>query len=204
MLAHRVECGILERLLRRVGRSREILDAPCGPGRFFDVVRKHTDKVCFGDISVSMLRIACEQSRGGGASTACVDLRYSCEEIGTFEGVISLRLAHHLHEVAVLRAYLRNVSRLAGRWVIVTFRDAASPRVVSRQWLRRVRGKERLTAHRLEEISAVMGAEGLHLVATEHVSRWFSGHRYALYVRDVAPAKGADAEAAETASGAED
>jgi hypothetical protein len=46
-----------------------------------------------------------------------------------------------------------------------------------------MRGKDFLPAQTIDEISTILRAHGLHLVATEQVSRWFSGHCYALYVR---------------------
>jgi len=56
--------------------------------------------------------------------------------------------------------------------------------MIWRRGVHRMRGKNHLPAQTIDEISTVMQAQGLHLVATEHVSRWFSGHRYALYVRN--------------------
>jgi SAM-dependent methyltransferase len=183
VLAHRVECAILDRLLQRAGHSQEILDAPCGPGRFFHVLSRYTDLVYLGDISSHMLDIAHDQFQDRVAGYTCIDLRNIGVESGTFEGVVSLRLTHHLYEVHVLEEYLQNLSRLARRWVIVTFRDAGTPRTIWRQWVRRMRGKDFLPAQTIDEISTILRAHGLHLVATEQVSRWFSGHCYALYVR---------------------
>lgn len=185
VLVHRVECAILHRLLRRTGRSHEILDAPCGPGRFVNVITQYADQVCLGDISPYMLDIAREQSLDRAASYRCIDLRNLGPDSGTYEGVVSLRLTHHLYAVKVLEEYLRNLSRLARRWVIVTFRDARTPRTIWRRGVRRMRGKDQLPAQTIDEISTAMRAHGFHLVATAQVSRWFSGHRYALYVRNL-------------------
>ena len=69
-LAHYVECAILERLLRHVGHSHEVLDAPSGPGRFFDTIKQHADEVHLGDISTHMLDVAREQTQNGAASYA--------------------------------------------------------------------------------------------------------------------------------------
>ena len=185
VLVHRFECAIIDRLLQRTGHSQEILDAPCGPGRFFDVLSRYTDRVCLGDISPHMLGIAREQFRDRAAGYTCIDLRNIGAASSTFEGVVSTRLTHHLYDPQVLEAYLLNLSRLARRWVIVTFRDAYTPRTIWRRWVRRMRGKNDLPAQTIEEMSTVLRAHGLHLAASEHVSRWFSGHRYALYVRDL-------------------
>lgn len=185
VLVHRVECAILHRLLRRTGHSTEILDAPCGPGRFANVITQYADQLCLGDISTSMLDIAREQSQGRVTGYRCIDLRNLGPDAGTYEGVVSLRLTHHLYAVNVLEEYLQNLSRLARRWVIVTFRDARTPRTIWRRGVRRMRGKDQLPAQTIEEISAAMRAHGFHLVATAQVSRWFSGHRYALYVRSL-------------------
>jgi SAM-dependent methyltransferase len=185
VLVHRVECAILHRLLARTGRSHEILDAPCGPGRFVNVITQYADQVCLGDISPYMLDIAREQSQDRVADYRCIDLRNLGAGNSTFEGVVSIRLTHHFYAVNVLEEYLQNLARLARRWVIVTFRDARTPRTIWRRGVRRMRGKDQLPAQTIDEISTAMCAHGFYLVATAQVSRWFSGHRYALYVRNL-------------------
>lgn len=183
VLAHRVECRILRQMLRRTGHSQEILDAPCGTGRFLPVVALYADRLCLGDISPCMLDVARHQAHDGAVSFAQIDLRSVASGNRTFEGVLSIRLTHHIYEERVLDDYFLSLSRLARRWVILTFRDAHAPRTISRRWMRRILSKDHLPAQTLDEISEAMGAHGFRLITSAHVSRWFSGHRYALFVR---------------------
>ena len=183
-LAHLLESRILHRLLDQAGHSRDILDAPCGPARFFNVLQSHAGEIHLGDISPQMLVLARDRTAGRGASYFVVDLRNTRRQNRAYEGVVSLRLTHHLYEDHVREEYLDTLSRLASRWIILTFRDAQAPRVVLRRSLRRLRGKRPLLAQTLEEISTPLMRNGFELRATSHLSRWTSGHRYALFVRN--------------------
>jgi len=180
---HRAECAILHRLLARAGRSEEILDAPCGAGRFLPVTAQFTDKVCLADLSPQMLDVAREQFGDRAFSYTSLDLRDLPESCPTYEGVVSLRLTHHIYDEDVLEAYFANLSRLARRWIIVTFRDAHAPRTVVRRTIRSLSGRG-LPAQTLDRVAASMATHGLYLAGDGHVSRWFSGHRYALFIRN--------------------
>ncbi|MFA6241170.1 MAG: methyltransferase domain-containing protein [Candidatus Hydrogenedentales bacterium] len=184
LLAHRVECALLHRLLQRVGHSRDIFDAPTGPGRFFEILKQHADEVHLGDISPHMLDIARAQTQNRAASYTVVDLLRVAPESRTFEGMTSLRLTHHIYEPEVIEEYFRGLSILTRRWLIVTFRDAHTPSTIWRRFGRRLRGKRNLPAQSIDEVCDIMRPFGLHLVTTEHVCRWFSGHCYALFVRN--------------------
>ncbi len=183
-LAHHVECAILHKLLRQCGRSHEVFDAPCGPGRFFNVIKEHADEVHLGDISTCMLDIAREQTQNRAASYTALDLLKIGTAHRTFEGVISIRLTHHIYEEKVLEEYLRGLALMTRRWLIVTFRDAQTPRTLWRRMGRRLRGKRHLPAQTLSQISAAVGDYGLDFVASAQVSPWFSGHCYVLFVRN--------------------
>ncbi len=182
-LAHHVECAILHGLLRHVGHSHDVFDAPSGPGRFFDVIKEHADEIHLGDISPHMLDIAREQTQNRAASYTVLDLLNIGPAHRTFEGVISLRLTHHIYEAEALEEYFRGLALLTRRWLIVTFRDARAPRTLWRRVERRLRGKRPLPAQTVDQVSAAMRVHGLHFVASTQVSAWFSGHCYALFVR---------------------
>lgn len=182
--SHRRECAILRRLLNRTGHSHTILDAPCGAGRFFPLLARYSDQVFLGDVSAEMLEVARGRLGGRAAGYTCLDLRAIADGCETYEGVVSLRLTHHIYDDDVLDRYFRNLGQLARQWVLITFRDARSPRTISRRWFRRLRRREDLPAQTLEEVAETMRAHGLHLLDSVEVSRWFSGHRYALFTRN--------------------
>jgi SAM-dependent methyltransferase len=183
-VAHHVECAILHGLLRHVGHSHDVLDAPSGPGRFFNVIKEHADEVHLGDISTRMLDIAREQTQNRAASYTVLDLLNVGPAERTFEGVISLRLTHHIYEAEVVEEYFRGLALLTRRWLIVTFPDARAPRTLWRRMGHRLRGKRHLPAQTIDHVSEAMKLHGFHFVASAQVSPWFSGHCYALFVRN--------------------
>jgi SAM-dependent methyltransferase len=184
-LGHWLECRTIDRLLRRVGRSRRILDAPCGAGRFFDVLRHHADEVHLADVSPEMLRVAHEETTGRAARYLRLNLLEAGSNGLRAEGVVSIRLMHHLYDPAARDRYLDALAHVADRWVLLTFRDARCPRTRFRKAWKRVRGKpDSICAQTLASICEHMARHGLTLLATRQLSALSSGHRYALFVRD--------------------
>lgn len=181
--SHRVECALLQRLLEHAGHSEDILDAPCGAGRFFPVISHHTHNVFLGDISSQMLAMAHKQTEGCATGYQHVDLRSVPTDSPRFEGVISVRLTHHIYDADVLNDYVHNLSLLARRWVIISFRDTQAPWTRWRRLTHCIKDKEPLPVRNISEISELMADNGFYLLADEHLSRWLSGHRYALYHR---------------------
>ena len=183
-LAHRTESRILRRLLRQVGRSKSLFDVPCGTGRFFPVLRKQADEVHLGDYSPQMLRIAREITRGEAASYSTLNLMHARDNGWHMEGVVSIRLMHHLYGRAARETYLDALAHIAERWIILSFRDALAPNTILRRLKRRIAGKADLCAQRLSAIRHAMARRGFRLVRAASLSALFSGHRYALFVRD--------------------
>ncbi|MFP4192486.1 MAG: class I SAM-dependent methyltransferase [Candidatus Hydrogenedentota bacterium] len=181
--SHRVECAMLQRLLERAGHSEDILDAPCGAGRFFPVIAQHARNVFLGDISSQMLAMAHKHTEGRATRYQHVDLRSVSTDTPRFEGVISLRLTHHIYDADVLNDYLQSLSLLARRWVIISFRDTRAPWTQWRRLTHSIKDKEPLPSQTIAEISELMADNGFHLLADEDLSKWLSGHRYALYHR---------------------
>lgn len=180
-LSHQMETWILHRLLKRVGRSHDILDAPCGPGRFFPVLSQYADAVHLADISPDMLATARERTQNQAASYNIVNL-VNLDANAVYEGVVSLRLIHHLHDKQAQEMYLQNLAHIASRWIIVTFCDSSSFRVIFRQLKRRLLHRPEMRTKSLSDIRKAMEANGFHLVKS-HLLRPFSGHRYALFER---------------------
>jgi SAM-dependent methyltransferase len=182
-LSHRRECAVLERLLRRARRAHSILDAPCGPGRFFDVLQRHADEVHLGDMSPAMLTAALRNTSNRAAGYHRLNLVDTAPPARRFDGVVSVRLMHHLYSPDDRATYLDTLARLAERWLILTFRDARAPRTITRQLRRCFTGDDFLAGLTVRDLKAEMSARGFRLAATEHLSAILSGHRYALFER---------------------
>jgi 2-polyprenyl-3-methyl-5-hydroxy-6-metoxy-1,4-benzoquinol methylase len=145
-LAHWRECSVLNALLGRAPAARSILDVPCGPGRFFDVLSRHAAAVHLGDISPEMLAIARNRTENRAAGYHQLNLVNGADLGRQFDGVVSVRLMHHLYSPDARGAYLDSLARLGEHWIILTFRDVRAPRTVTRQITRCLTGERFLAA----------------------------------------------------------
>ena len=185
-IAHRRECRILEHLLTKAGPVDTVLDIPCGTGRFGSVVSKFTRNLHLADLSPHMLQIAAEANKN--TTVACsvcnvFDLRSNGVRA---DGILSVRLLHHLHDETQQRQYLEALAGAASKWLIFTFLDAHAPKTIFRTMTRKWRGKGTLATHSIRQLTTIMRTLGFTLVASKPVSPFFSGHRFALFARAAA------------------
>jgi SAM-dependent methyltransferase len=182
-LAHRHECGLLDKLLGRAGRMTSLIDVPCGPARFFDVLSRHTDELHLGDVSPEMLALAREQTGDRAAGYHRINLVDDDPPPRRFECVVSIRLMHHLYSPDARSAYLNSLERLSERWVVMTFRHARAVRTLTRQFTRCFSGELFLAALTFSQLRNEMADRGFRIVASAHLSSLCSGHRYVLLER---------------------
>lgn len=185
----RREYALIARHISRVGRSRVVLDLPCGGGRLTPAFADSADLVIEADIALGQLLYGRQQSSVATprawmtASAFHIPLRDRA-----VDGTISVRLSHHLPTETERERHLAEILRVSRRFVIMTFFDHHSLKNRLRQ-LRRVFGRQppkmTMTTARVAEIARSHGAR---LVDAPPLSRIGSGHRYALIVRDGASA----------------
>lgn len=185
----RREYALIARHLARVGRSRVILDLPCGGGRLTPAFAESAGLVIEADIALGQLLYGRQQS---SVATPRVWMTASAFHIPlrdqAVDGTISVRLSHHLPTEAERERHLAEILRVSRRFVIMTYFDHHS----LKNRLRRLRRpfdrqppKMTMTTARVAEIAR---AHGARLVDAPPLSRIGSGHRYALIVRDGASA----------------
>lgn len=185
----RREFELIRAHMARVGRSRVILDLPCGGGRLTPAFAGTADLVIEADIALGQLLYGRKESSVATprfwmtASAFHIPLRD-----GAVDGTISVRLSHHLPTPAERERHLTELLRVSRRFVIMTFFDYYS----LKNWLRRMRQpfdrqppKMTMTTYEVADIARQHGAR---LVDAPPLSRIGSGHRYALIVRDAAAA----------------
>lgn len=181
----RREYGLIARHMARVGRSRVILDLPCGGGRLTPAFAGSADLVIEADIALGQLLYGRQASpvttprAWMTASAFHIPLRDR-----SVDGTISVRLSHHLPTDAERERHLAELLRVSRRFVIMTFFDQHS----LKNRLRRLRRpfdrqppKMTMTTAR---VAGIARAHGARLVDAPPLSRVGSGHRYALIVRD--------------------
>lgn len=100
-----------------------ILDAPCGYGRFSDLILGEGARLVSTDLARPMVERALEKRNSvnhlGGASA---DLRGGLPfKPAAFDYVFSMRLFHHLHASEDRRAVLAEFARVASGGVIMSF-----------------------------------------------------------------------------------
>lgn len=187
-----------QRLLRRLLRSAGVdnidgvaLDLPCGYGRLHAIMSELGAPVIEGDWSFSLLTTAkryhvehhSRQLPAGYVRATALQLPFHDR---AFEFVLSVRLSHHIREQPERLHHLREVMRVSGKWVMVTYFDEASLKNRTHERRRRYNGKRSKWTLGFEQIQELAHAEGFQVVQWAWLSRFFSGHRYTLLRRNAA------------------
>ncbi len=187
-VSDRIERRLFERLFARTGPLRSILDVPCGRGRLRALFRRHAELVVEADWSFYML---CGNRSEWGTDGATPYVRASALALPfadrSFDCVVSVRLNHHIDDVAEREQHVRELMRVAERYVIFTYFSYHSLKNLLRR-LRRPFNKKRpkatLETGRVAELAR---EDGFRLVAAPALSWIGSGHRFALLERTAEP-----------------
>ncbi|MBP1730132.1 MAG: SAM-dependent methyltransferase [Deltaproteobacteria bacterium] len=183
----RREHSLLDRLLRSQGRSKVLLDLPCGGGRLSSPMAPHTDLLIEADVALGQLRYLREHGR---VSTEQAWMLASGFQIplcdASVDGTVCVRLTHHLPKEAERQRLVRELLRVSKRFVIVTFFDYHSVKNTLRRLSRPFNRKSPKSTMRVEELRRLAEECGARLVEYPALSLMWSGHRYALMVKDKA------------------
>jgi ubiquinone/menaquinone biosynthesis C-methylase UbiE len=186
-LSTRREFALLRRLLGSQGRSRTILDLPCGGGRLSGEIGAHTDLIIEADIAAGQVLHGQRNSR---LQTPQVWLTASAFHIplkdASVDGAVCPRLCHHLPEPAERERLFRELLRVVRRFVVITFFDYHSPKNTLRRMRRPFDRKPPKITMTRAEVAAVAATHGAELVTAPMLSWLGSGHRYALLVKKTA------------------
>lgn len=190
-LNDRHERRLVSQLLERArGETpfRSALDAPCGWGRLYPLVRAVSDRVTEGDVSEPML----EQARAYHAGLEGVAPADHYEQVDAldltfpdrhFDLVLSVRLCHHIRERKERLEYVRQILRVTDRAALFTFFDEGSFKNRLREFRRRFSSRRSKWTLRRDEIEELAREQGFSVTRFEPLSRLFSGHVYALLER---------------------
>jgi SAM-dependent methyltransferase len=182
-ISTRRELDILRTLLATQGRTRRLLNLPSGGGRVSGPLAKSTDLLIEADIALGQVLYGAAHREW---TTPEVRMTASAFHVPlsdrAVDGVVCVRLCHHLPTKTERQRLLAELLRVADRFVVMTFFDYHSVKNL----LRRVRPFDRkppkLTMT-TSEIAGLAGVRGFALQRAPYLSFFGSGHRYALLVR---------------------
>lgn len=185
---HRGRDGrLVARLLARARATsapfERVLDAPCGTGRLTEVLGPSCRRLVALDVSRAMLTAA---PGGFGGATRIEGSVFALPFAdGAFDAVVACRLLHHFGSAGDRRAALRELARVARRFVVVSYWDAASWHA----WRRRApgplrrRGHDPRTAVPARALDADLASVGLAPLSRAHSLRFVSPQTFVLSAR---------------------
>ncbi len=178
------ERRLIRRFLKPLGRSKAILEIPCGGGRLTPGFADLSDLVIEADVAIGQVAYGRAHSR---LSTPCVWLTASAFHVplrdASVDGAVCVRLSHHLPTSAERERLFGELLRVSRRFVVVTFFDRHSLKNLTYRLRHPFRGgPPKLTMTRAE-VAALARAGGAKLAGVAPLSRIGSGHRYALLLK---------------------
>ena len=185
----RREWRLIRRHLGHVGRSRVILELPCGGGRITPAFADAADFIIEADIAIGQILF--------GRATSTIPTPRAWMTASAFhiplrddavDGTICIRLAHHLPTPAERERLFLELMRVSRRFVIVTFFDHYSLKNLTRRMRHPFNRKPPKLTMTLDHVAELARAGRGRLVAAPPLNRIASGHRFALIVKDGATA----------------
>jgi len=181
----RREFQLIEQLLGSVQRSEVLLDLPSGGGRLSPALAPFADMILEADVAFGQL----EHGRSAPPlTTPQLWLEASAFDIPlrdqSVDGTVCVRLAHHLPAASERERLVDEILRVSKRFVLMTFFDFHSLKNRLRRLRQPFDGKPPKLTMSQAELRGLAARRGFSLVACPALSRLFSGHRYALMVRD--------------------
>lgn len=164
---HRAEMQLVTRAFARIPKPCRVLDVPCGGGRVGIHLAQMGYTVTCADLSEAMIGIAREHL--AAAQLPVPVERQDIEKLTcgdrSFDAVISFRLFHHFPTADIRRRAVRELCRVAGRFVALSYFSPLSVTSVHRK-LRAVMGGKRSEKHAtpLREVEGYFTGAGFRLV----------------------------------------
>lgn len=134
--AHRFERGARRRIDRREQRAvrriyaslpdcRSVLDVPCGAGRFLPTLAQCCSEVLGADISAEVLEFARQRAESAGVPARLFQGDASQLPLpdNAVDAVFCNRLLHHIVKSEERAKVLRELHRVARRYVVISFFD---------------------------------------------------------------------------------
>jgi len=176
---HRRECGLVRRALDGLGPGARLLDIPCGAGRMslflaglgFDV---HAADVSPAMVERARLRLS---TMGRAVPVEIQDLEGTTYPDRSFDAVFCFRFFHHLPDDDLRARVARELRRISGGRLLVSYQDSrsvASARRHLQSLLGRPKGRFPLSPRAMREH---FEQDGFRLVRDHARLPWFRSLR---------------------------
>jgi ubiquinone/menaquinone biosynthesis C-methylase UbiE len=164
IVGKREEKAVVE-MLKGIEAGENVLDIPCGTGRYTEILLKKGDSVTGADISDEMMEYAkINTLKYGDAQFKVADAAKLPFANNEFDGVLCIRLYQRIpKEIRV--EMLKEVSRVSRKWGILFF-GMKTPWLDIRQWVRNlfIRGRaNNPNAITFEEMKRELDEAGLKI-----------------------------------------
>lgn len=141
---HLTEMRLMDRAFAYIPKSHRVLDMPCGGGRVSLHVAGKGYTMSLGDLSEPMLAIARENVAKAGLSCSVEwqDIEALTYGDRAFDTIVSFRLFHHFPNHYIRRRAVRELCRVAGQFVIISYFSTKSVTSVRRKLQSALGGKK--------------------------------------------------------------
>jgi SAM-dependent methyltransferase len=188
-IVHRREVRILRRILSLVERETPArtpayaLDAPCGYGRFSDLLLARGCRLVSSDLSPAMVRRARIRDTSSVSPMGIVAnlTRGLPFRAGAFSVILSMRFFHHLHDTVDRRRALEEFAHASSSWLILSFYQANRLHLLQRKMRRAVkRSRTRIKMITRGEFESDARAAGFEIIRIIPLFRGIHAHHIAL------------------------
>lgn len=141
---HRQEMKLIEKGLRSLDNGvKTFLDIPCGVGRASIHLAERGFEVVGADLGKGAVEVARKQVQEAGvtATIEANDVENMSYETDAFDAILCFRLYHHFPDEEIRARVIRELCRVAGRYVLISYLSPASYTSVRRKLAHKLRGK---------------------------------------------------------------
>lgn len=179
-LNNKVEFALIRKCFDIVGPQDRMLDLPSGTGRLTPVFQPYAKRWVESDVSREMLKYCRENTKAAAEGYVQASAFHLPYKDGAFDCVFSARLTHHIPEDRERDQFIRELGRIAKKWVVMTYFHKWSLKNLLRMLRRPFNRKKAKVVMSTAEFRAVADTAGLEVVHSFPLSRLFSGHHYAI------------------------
>lgn len=164
---HAREMQMIEHGMALTSGVMSVLDAPCGVGRATIWLATNGYEPTGIDLGSGAVEVALEQARSANVEVAIEQADILNMRFGdrSFDAVLCFRLLHHFPTAEIRAQFISTLSRVAGKYVLISYISPYSVTSIRRKIKRRLLGVP-ITQHSttIDEISSSFKREGFDLL----------------------------------------
>ncbi|HHO75642.1 MAG TPA: class I SAM-dependent methyltransferase [Deltaproteobacteria bacterium] len=186
-IIHWREMAMLGRLLDKLCKGSDmLLDCPCGYGRLTELLKGKSGRLISGDLNA--YRVKAQSRYFSGIPGGCLNLTCDVTRLpfrdGIFDGAVSFRLFHHLREEQLRRDVFSELSRVTGRYLVISYYGRNALHELSRKFNRNksIRKRKMAMLHE-DQIRSEAAQAGWELVESCKVLPGIHAQTLAFFVK---------------------